>query len=136
MAKSAREIIDEMIAADRFSKWLGIEVTEVTEDSVLTKMTVREEMVNGFGISHGGISYSFADSTFAFISNGEGMQAVSIETSISHLKMIKVGDVLHAEATKISRSRKIGVYEVKITNQLNEIVAVFKGTVYISDKKW
>lgn len=131
-----KKIVDEMMEKDAFSQWLGIEIIQADEEGVLLQMKVRQEMVNGFGISHGGISYSFADSALAFICNGEGNHAVSIETSISHLKKVQVGDILRAFAQRVNKTRKIGVYTVEISNQMNEIVAIFKGTVYISDKKW
>ena len=81
---------------DAFSKWLGIEVIAVEAGFATLRMTVREEMTNGFGIAHGGISYSLADSALAFASNGGGNQSVSLETAIHHLKPVQSGDTLEA----------------------------------------
>ena len=134
--KSPVDIVATMMEEDAFSQWLGIDVDQVQETEVRISMTIRQEMVNGFGICHGGISYSFADSALAFACNAKGQHAVSIETSISHMKKVQVGDRLHAYAKEVNRSRKIGVYQVEISNQNDEIVGIFKGTVYISDKKW
>lgn len=131
-----RAVINHMLENDAYSQWLEINIESLENEALVLKMVVRKEMANGFGIAHGGISYSLADTALAFISNMDGYHAVSIETSISHVKKIAVGDILRAFAQKVHRSRKIGVYQVEIKNQLNEIVAIFKGTVYISDKKW
>ena len=78
----AKKVVDKMISGDAFSQWLGIEVLEITEGFCKLKMTVRDEMTNGFNIAHGGIAYSLADSCLAFAANADGIQAVSIETSI------------------------------------------------------
>lgn len=129
----AREM---MFANDAFSQWLGIEVVKVVAGSCVLKMKIRSEMTNGFGIAHGGICYSLADSALAFASNGHGQHAVSIETSISHIKAVKVGDELRAEAHEIAVSRKTGQYEVNIYNQKEELVAWFKGTIYKKEETW
>ncbi|MCB9187558.1 MAG: hotdog fold thioesterase [Flavobacteriales bacterium] len=129
-------VVDHMYNNDLFSQWLGIERVEDGGGSSVLRMTVRNEMLNGFDIAHGGITYSLADSALAFASNGHGIQSVSIETSISHTKPVKQGDVLTAKAIEKNRTSKIGVYEVVITNQKEEIVALFKGTVYRTGKEW
>ena len=99
-------------------------------------MTVRKEMLNGFDIVHGGITYSLADSALAFASNGHGRKSVSVETSISHTEACKEDDVLTTHTEEMSLSKKIGIYQITITNQHNKTVALFKGTVYITDKNW
>jgi acyl-CoA thioesterase len=93
-------------------------------------------MLNGFQIAHGGISYSLADSTLAFAANSHGQQCVSVETSISHLAKVNLGDTLTSTAKEIYRGKKTGVYEVKIVNQTQRLVAHFKGTVFVSDELW
>lgn len=118
--------------SDAFSQWLGIEILKTGPGICELKMTVRQEMTNGFGIAHGGITYSLADSALAFASNAHGTQAVSIETSISHTRPVKIGDVLLATAEEKNNSRKFGIYEIKITNQDQKVVALFKGTVFRS----
>ena len=131
-----KEIIEKMMTADNMSQWLGIEILNYNPGAVSVRMIVREEMVNGFGVTHGGITYSLADSALAFSANSHGMRAMSIETSISHLKSVKTGDVLTASTKELTLTRKTGVYCIDITNQINELVAHFKGTVYRSDKVW
>lgn len=132
-----QEIVNTMMAKDYFSQWLGIEIIEVKEGSSKLKMTVREEMLNGFGIAHGGITYSFADSALAFASNSHGQKAVSVETSISHTISLKADDVIIAEASEEHCSNKIGIYTIKIYKTSdNSVVALFKGTVYRTSKVW
>ena len=130
------KIVDKMYENDAFSKWLGIKRIEDGAGKSVLQMTVRKEMLNGFDIVHGGITYSLADSALAFASNGHGRKAVSVETSISHTQTCKEGDVLTTYTEEMSLSKKIGVYQITITNQDNKTVALFKGTVYITDKNW
>ena len=87
--KLATKVVDQMYNNDPFSQWLGIERVEDGEGTSILKMTVRREMLNGFAIAHGGITYSLADSALAFASNSHGIQSVSIETGISHIKPLK-----------------------------------------------
>lgn len=121
---------------DAFSKWLGIQLVDIQKGYAKVKMTIRSEMTNGFKIAHGGISYSLADSAFAFASNSWGEQAVSIETSISHTRLVEVGDVLTAETHLENRSKRLAIYTVKVTNQDEKVVALFKGTVFHTGKEW
>jgi len=132
----AKKVVDKMISGDAFSQWLGIEVLEITEGFCKLKMTVRDEMTNGFNIAHGGIAYSLADSCLAFAANADGIQAVSIETSISHTKKVTNGDILTATSKEMNKSNKTALYYITITNQDNLEVAHFKGTVYRTGKEW
>lgn len=125
-----------MMQNDLFSQWLGIQRLEEGEGFCRLKMIVREEMCNGFGIAHGGITYSFADSALAFASNSHGRQCVSIETSISHIKPLSPNDTIIAEAHEKNKSNSIGIYEITIKKQNGELVALFKGTVYRKEKLW
>ena len=130
------KVVAIMYDNDAFSQWLGIEVVEVKDGYCELKMTVRKEMLNGFQIAHGGIAYSLADSALAFASNSHGRKSLSVETSISHTVSVKEGDVLTANTEELSLSDKIGVYLITITNQDNQEVAYFKGTVYRTSKEW
>ena len=132
----SEKIVDTMYQNDAFSQWLGIEVVEVKDGYCKLNMTVRKEMLNGFHIAHGGIAYSLADSALAFASNSHGRKSLSVETSISHTVSVKEGDVLTAITEELSLSDKIGVYLITITNQDNQEVAYFKGTVYRTSKEW
>jgi acyl-CoA thioesterase len=134
--KTPQEIVTLMLQNDAFSHWMGVELVDIGLGTCELKMQVTEDMLNGFYITHGGISYSFADSAFAFASNSRGYKAVSVETSISHLRKTVAGDFLIAKAVEKHRGRTIGVYEVTVTNQDEKIVALFKGMVHISEEKW
>ena len=133
---TAEKIVQKMYDNDAFSQWLGIKIIEVQGSRVTLQMVVRPEMTNGFAVTHGGISYSLADSALAFASNGHGRLCMSIETSISHLFPIKLGDMLTAISEELSLSNRIGVYQVKVTNQEDKVVALFKGMVYRKDSLW
>lgn len=135
MAKS-KKIVDRMYEFDYFSQWLGIEKVRIEEGHTILKMIVTKDMLNGFGIAHGGITYSLADSALAFAANSRGIQSVSIETSINHIKPTKEGDSLIAEAKEINVTNKTGLYEIKVKNQDGELVALFKGMVYRTGKEW
>ena len=132
---SPLEITNTMMQFDYFSQWLGINVVESVEGRAVLKMTVRKEMLNGFGIAHGGITYSLADSALAFASNSHGQKSVSVETSISHTQSLKEGDIIVATAREEHRSNKIAIYSVQITCS-DKVVALFKGTVYRTSKMW
>ena len=132
----ARKVVEKMITKDTFSKWLGIEILEITKGYCKLKMIVRKEMTNGFDIAHGGISYSLADSALAFAANSDGIQSLSVETSIAHTKKVMSGDTLIAETQEVSKNDKSAVYNINITNQDNIEVAHFKGKVYRTKREW
>lgn len=134
--KSPAQVVETMMNQDWYSQWLGINVIEISEGHCILHASVKKEMLNGFAIAHGGITYSLADSALAFASNSHGKKAVSVETSISHLKTVYENDLLTATAREKSLTNKIGVYEVEITNQEGVLVALFKGTVYRTSEEW
>lgn len=132
----ATQVVNQMMENDFYSQWLGIKrINEDAGKSVL-QMKVRREMLNGFGMAHGAITFALADSALAFACNSHGRQAVSIETSISHTKAVKEGEILRAYAEEESLSHKIGFYKVTIKREDGEVVALFKGTVYRTSKEW
>ncbi len=135
MSNPYRQVVDHMMAHDKFSQWLGIEVLDIQDGYSKIKMTIREEMINGFGIAHGGIAFALADSAFAFACNSDGKITVALDTSISFPKATKVNDTLTAEAKRISITRSTGLYLVEVTNDQNELVALFKGTCYKTKKE-
>jgi|SRR5688500_15104382 acyl-CoA thioesterase len=130
----AERVVGAMVAADAFSRWLGIEVLEIAPQRSTCRLTVREEMVNGFGVTHGGIAFSLADSAFAFACNTHGQVTVSIENSITYPAPIAVGDVLTAEAKEDAASGRLSYYSAEVRNQRNEIVALFRGTAFKTGK--
>ena len=134
--KSAAEIVALMLEKDAFSRWMQLSVVNLEPGSCELSMHVKEEMLNGFSILHGGLSYSLADSALAFAANSKGYKCVSIETSISHVRPVKQGTILIAKANELHRGKTIGIYEVTIHNQNEEKVALFRGTVHISNEIW
>ena len=130
----ANNVVNDMLQKDLFSQWLGISIIEIKEGYSKIKMTVRPEMINGFGIVHGGITFSLADSAFAFACNNRNVLSVALDTSINFLKPVHIDDVLIAEATELHNGRSTGLYHINITNQRNETVAVFKGTCFRTSK--
>lgn len=130
------EIVEKMMEKDAFSKWMGIELVVIEGGYAKIKMQVRDDMLNGFSIAHGGIAYSLADSALAFASNARGQLAVSTNTVITHFKSVKSGDVLTAETHEYNIGEKIAHYQVVVSNQNDEQVAVFGGSVYRTSKLW
>jgi acyl-CoA thioesterase len=130
------QIVNQMFQQDGFSQWLGISVDQVDAGSSKLTMVIKDEMLNGFGVAHGGITYSLADSALAFASNTRGQHALSIETSISHTRAVRTGDLLTAVAKEEHLSSRLGIYSIEVTNQNEEVVALFKGTVFRKDDNW
>lgn len=126
----ARDVVDKMMSDDLYSQWLGIEILSVEPDHVHIEMNVREEMVNGFRVCHGGVTFAFADSAFAFACNTGGVVTMSIDNSMHYAQTVHVGDKLKACARKRSGGRRISHYEVVVTNQQCIEVATFRGTAY------
>jgi len=126
----AHRVVQGMLARDEFSRWLGLEVVELGPSRCLCRMSVREDMVNGFGVAHGGIAYSLADSALAFASNTHGRITMSIENGISYPAAVQPGDTLTALCREESASYRVAFYLVRVTNQRDELVALFRGTVY------
>lgn len=127
-------VVNHMMKHDLFSQWLGIEVLEIKTGYSKIKMTVRPEMVNGFGIVHGGIAFSLADSAFAFACNNRNNLSVALDTSINFTKPVHVDDILIAEAREIHNGRSTGLYQIIINNQHDHVVAIFKGTCFRTGK--
>ncbi|MBA2611684.1 MAG: hotdog fold thioesterase [Bacteroidetes bacterium] len=132
------EIVNTMMANDLFSQWLGITILEQHEGNCKLTLTIRKNMLNGFGIAHGGITYSLADSALAFASNSKGRKSVSIETSIAHIISLKENDEIIAEAFCETETEKLGHYKINVflKDEPSKIVALFKGIVYKTAKNW
>jgi acyl-CoA thioesterase len=129
-------IVAQMFAKDFFSQWLGIKIVEVAPGFCKLQMEVRKEMLNGFGILHGGVTFSLGDTALAFASNTHGKMSVSIEASMNYLEQVKEHDVLFASAEEINKTEKTGTYIITIHNQENKKIALLKGTVYRLNKEW
>ncbi|HVZ98008.1 MAG TPA: hydroxyphenylacetyl-CoA thioesterase PaaI [Chitinophagaceae bacterium] len=130
----AINVVNKMMQDDLFSQWLGVNLIEIKEGYSRIKMTVRKEMINGFGIVHGGIPFSLADSAFAFACNNRNVLSVALDTSINFIKPVHPGDELIAEAKEIHNGKSTGLYQVIITNQHEHVIAAFKGTCFRTNK--
>ena len=130
----ANKVVGKMMNDDLFSQWLGINVLEVKEGYSKIQMTLREEMINGFGVIHGGIAFSLADSAFAFACNNRNNLSMALDTNITFTKATKPGDSLTAEAKELHNGRSTGLYLITVINQHNERVALFKGTCFRTGK--
>lgn len=126
----AERVVAAMMERDEFSRWLGVEVTHVAPNAATVRMTVRPEMVNGFGVCHGGIAFSLADSALAFASNTHGRVTVSVENSIRYPAPIAPGDVLTATAVEASAGRRLAFFDVTVRKADGDVVGLFRGTVY------
>jgi acyl-CoA thioesterase len=126
----AERVVAAMMAKDAFSRRMGMEVVDVRPRAATVRMAVTSEMLNGFGVCHGGVTFALADSALAFASNTHGTVTMSIENSITYPKGIREGDVLIAAAEEESASNRLAFYKVTVSREAGEIVALFRGTVY------
>ena len=132
--RTAERVVAGMLAADAFSRLLGMELVAIAPRRAVVRMTVREDMVNGFGVCHGGVTFSLADSALAFASNSHGTLTMSVENSIGYPASAHVGDVLTATCEPEHAGRRVSFYRVRVENQAGEPVAIFRGTVYDTGK--
>jgi len=123
----AEHVRDGMFANDRASKALGMRIVEVGPGRSVVEMTVLDSMVNGHDLCHGGLIATLADSAFAFACNSYNELTVASGFAIDLLAPGKLGDVLTAHCTEVSKSGRTGVYDAVVTNQRGERVAVFRG---------
>lgn len=124
---TARRCAATMYANDRSSKALGIEIDIPAVGEAVATMTVREDMVNGFDVLHGGLTFALADTAFAFACNAYDAQSFAASAQIEFLRPALQGDVLTARATEDHRGRRNGHYSVEVRNQRGELVALFRG---------
>ncbi len=129
-------VFDRLMEFDAFSRWLGIELLEEGIGHCSIQMTVRAEMLNGFGVAHGGITFSLADSAFAFACNSQGRHAVSIHCTVEHVAPVFENDVLTAVATEEHLGHQISNYAIQVRNQDGNPVAFFRGVAYRKKTEW
>ncbi|MEO7359222.1 MAG: hotdog fold thioesterase [Gemmatimonadaceae bacterium] len=126
----AKAVVDRMVQADAFSRWLGVETVEVAAGRSVIRMTVRDDMLNGLGGVHGGAVYSLADSAFSYATNNTGVISVAIDCTVNYPAAVRVGDVLTATGVVESSSNRLAFCNVTVRNQHEAIVGHFRGTVY------
>jgi acyl-CoA thioesterase len=125
--ETARRSAEAMWEGDAASQALGMRIVEVGPGAATLEMTVREDMVNGHGIGHGGFTFSLADSAFAFACNSYNRRTVAHTCQITYLAPTRLGDVLVAQAREREREGRDGVYDVVVSNA-DGVVAEFVGT--------
>jgi acyl-CoA thioesterase len=133
--KSPEEVLKIMLKRDRFTEWLGLQIIEIRLGYCKLKYRITEDMMNGFDSIHGGILFAAADSAFAFSCNSYGHLTVALDASVHFTKPAKVGELLQVEAIEVFLGNKIGIYDVRTTNEKDELVALFKGTAYRTSTK-
>lgn len=133
---SPLEIFHKMYDNDPFSRWMGMELVSVGEGTCSLKMTVRAEMLNGFGVAHGGITFSLADSAFAFACNSSGRHTVSIHCTVEHVAPVFENDILTATATEDNLGNSISNYAIRVTKQDGSAVAFFRGVAFRKKQVW
>lgn len=133
--EKAKKIAARMLAADAYSQWLGIEILEIGSGHCKVGMTIRKEMLNSMQKAHGGITFSLADTCFAFATNSYGKMAVSVEASVNHIEALDQGDYITAETLLDRPKNKLGFTVIEIKKE-EVLVALFKGVVYRSSKDW
>ena len=123
----ARACADQMLADDRSSRSLGMQIRIIEPGLAEARMKVESSMVNGHDVCHGGFIFSVADSAFAFACNCYDEVTVAASASIDYIARARLGDELLATAREIHRGRRIGVYEVEVRNQDERLIALFRG---------
>lgn len=128
------EITAHMLTHDRFSQWLGLQIDATGTGYCKLHFQVTDQMLNGFGVIHGGVLFAAADSAFAFACNSHGILTLALNADISFTRSARSGDPLIVEARAIHQGGRTGVYQVEITGATGELIALFKGTAYRTSK--
>jgi acyl-CoA thioesterase len=132
---SPEEVLRIMLKRDRFTKWLGLQIDEHRKGYCKLHYRVNDDMLNGFDSIHGGILFSASDSAFAFACNSHGIITVALDVSINFARPARSGDLLTVEAIEVHLGNKIGMYDIRTTNEHGELVALFRGTAYRTGKE-
>ena len=133
-AMTAQQIADavgeQMFARDRASQAMGMRIVAISEGAAFLEMTVRDDMLNGFDICHGGFITTLADSAFAFACNSSGEMTVAAGLTVDLLAPARAGDVLTARAFEVLQQGRTGLYDIAVTNQRGEQVALVRGRAH------
>ena len=125
--EKAKRSADAMWSNDNASKWMGMEIEDVAEGRAVLGLTVLENHCNGHGICHGGVTFSLADSAFAFACNSRNQSTVAQTNIVTFIAPGRLGDRLTAVAEEVSLTGRSGVYDVAVYNQNNVVIAEFRG---------
>lgn len=133
--ETAKRCADAMWAKDAASQRLGITLEVTGAGAVRARMEVSPAMINGHDVCHGGYLFTLADTAFAFACNAYDRVTLAAGASIDFLRPARQGDRLTASATERYRGRRTGIYDVLITNQEDEVVAVFRGRSHATERR-
>jgi len=123
----AAETARQMWEADAASRAMGMELVAVRPGYAKLSMTVRADMLNGFGIMHGGLTFTLADSAFAFACNSYNKLTVAQSCDVDFTNAAREGDILTAECTEAFHRGRSGIYDVTVTKQDSTVIALFRG---------
>lgn len=129
-----RKELERLLDRDPFVRLLGAVIEHAEVGRVRLSLLLRDEHMNFNGSAHGGVLFSLADTAFGLASNAHGVIAVGIHADMAYSLPGSSGDVLIAEAEEISCSRRVGIYRVTVRRNNGDVIAVFTGTVYRTDK--
>lgn len=132
---SSYKIISHLLENDPFSQWMGVIIKDTGKGYCKISCSVKSDMLNGFNVTHGGIVFALADTALAFSAATFGEVSLAIDNSISFTKKSVTGDQLTATSSCLNITRKTGLFEIKVTNSADELIAVMKGTVYRTGNK-
>lgn len=135
LTTNTKSELERLAKRDPFVQWLGATVDHAAPGEVSLTMTIRQDHMSFNGTCHGGILFSLADTAFGLASNSHGVIAVGIHTDMAFCAPVKVGDIITAEATEISRSKRVGTYRVLLSKVDGTTVSVFTGTVHRTERE-
>lgn len=124
----AQKVRAHMFEHDQFGKMLGIQIHQVEPGFAVASVKITESMLNGVGTCHGGLTFTLADTAFAYACNSRNHKTVALNCFVNFTKTVSAGETLTATAKELSLSGKTGVYDVSVTNDSRELVALFRGT--------
>ena len=125
----AIERVKKFIQNDRFAKYIGIELLDVSRGSAKARMKIEDHHLNAANVVHGSAIFGLADLVFAVASNSHGKISLGINLSVSYVKAAREG-ILFAEAKEVSKNSKLGTYAIEVTDEAGDIIAILQGTVY------
>jgi acyl-CoA thioesterase len=129
--------LKEYYQKDNFFKFMGVEILEIEEGRAKVRLKFQEKHMNFFNAGHGGAIYSLGDAAFQLACNASAdiEIAVALNTSLSHIKKVELGETLVADAEVVSRTNRTSITDISITNEKNEVVALFRGLAYLKRKQ-
>ena len=125
-----------MLEQDTYGKWLNPTIEKMEAGYCLMKMKVRPEFLNGVGTVHGGIVFGIADTAFAYASNSHNRISVALDASISYPNAGQLNDEFTIEAKEVYLGGRTAIYQVIVTNQHEQLIGMFNGTVYRTQRKY